>query len=179
MESAARARGGRHRRSGSREAWARLHWRDFYRGCGTAALTCRPFGDLAPDVLSLAAPLPSSRFVACANASTGPTDRSLDRQPLTADHTSFFQYTDESLPCGPRLFLRARGVKLPGGNCRALHRRDYFADRSRPQSILASSCLKIRSSLQRTSQQYIGVSTPLAGIILNPAPLLAARLEKS
>jgi hypothetical protein len=25
------------------------------------------------------------------------------------------------------------------------------------------------------SQQYIGVSTPLAGIILNPAPLLAAR----
>jgi hypothetical protein len=45
--------------------------------------------------------------------------------------------------------------------------KNIFASSPSPQNL--------RCSLQRTSQQYIGVSIPLVGIILNPAPLLAAR----
>lgn len=42
-------------------------------------------------------------------------------------------------------------------------------------ALLGTGDVLVESPIQRTSQQYIGVSTPLAGIILNPAPLLAAR----
>jgi hypothetical protein len=42
-------------------------------------------------------------------------------------------------------------------------------------ALLRTGDVLVESPIQRTSQQYIGVSTPLAGIILNPAPLLAAR----
>jgi len=52
-------------------------------------------------------------------------------------------------------------VQLPGGNCRALHRRHYFAHRCRPQSIPAFSCLKIRSSHQsdfRAIHYYLDIA---------------------
>lgn len=42
-------------------------------------------------------------------------------------------------------------------------------------ALLRTGDVLVESPIHRTSQQYIGVSTPLAGIILNPAPLLAAR----
>jgi DNA invertase Pin-like site-specific DNA recombinase len=42
-------------------------------------------------------------------------------------------------------------------------------------ALLRTGDVLVESPIQRTSQQYIGVSTPLAGIILNPAPLLAPR----
>jgi hypothetical protein len=42
-------------------------------------------------------------------------------------------------------------------------------------ALLRTGDVLVESPIQRTSQQYIGVSTPLAGIILNPAPLLTAR----
>jgi hypothetical protein len=36
-------------------------------------------------------------------------------------------------------------------------------------ALLRTGDVLVESPIQRTSQQYIGVSTPLAGIILNPA----------
>jgi hypothetical protein len=36
--------------------------------------------------------------------------------------------------------------------------------------------LRIRSSLQRTSEQYIGISIPLAAITLTPAPLAGYKI---
>ena len=42
-------------------------------------------------------------------------------------------------------------------------------------ALLRTGDVLVESPIQRTSQQYIGLSTPLAGIILKPAPLLAAR----
>jgi site-specific DNA recombinase len=41
-------------------------------------------------------------------------------------------------------------------------------------ALLRTGDVLVESSIQRTSQQYIGVSMPLAGIILNPARNLAA-----
>jgi len=41
-------------------------------------------------------------------------------------------------------------------------------------SLLRTGDVLVESPIQRTSQQYISASTPLAGIILNPAPLRAA-----
>jgi site-specific DNA recombinase len=42
-------------------------------------------------------------------------------------------------------------------------------------ALLGTGDVLVESPIQRTSQQYIGVSTPLAGIILNAASLLGAR----
>jgi hypothetical protein len=42
-------------------------------------------------------------------------------------------------------------------------------------ALLRTVDVLVESPFQRTPQQYIGVSIPLVGIILNPAPLLAAR----
>ena len=42
-------------------------------------------------------------------------------------------------------------------------------------ALLGTGDVLVQSPIQRTSQQYIGVSIPLVGIILNPAPILAAR----
>jgi hypothetical protein len=39
--------------------------------------------------------------------------------------------------------------------------------------LLRTTDVLVESPFQRISQQYIGISTPLAGIILKPAPLLA------
>ena len=40
-------------------------------------------------------------------------------------------------------------------------------------ALLGTGDVLVKSPIQRTSEQYIGVSTPLASIILKPAPLAA------
>jgi hypothetical protein len=43
-------------------------------------------------------------------------------------------------------------------------------------ALLGTGDVLVESPIQQTSQQYIGISTPLAGIILTPAPLAAYKI---
>jgi hypothetical protein len=43
-------------------------------------------------------------------------------------------------------------------------------------ALLRTGDVLVESPIQRTSQQYIGVSIPLAGIILTPSPLAAYKI---
>ena len=60
-------------------------------------------------------------------------------------------------------------VQFLGANCRASHPPHHSPHRRHSRSVHRSNCLRIRSSLQRASEQYIGISVPLAYIVLTPA----------